>query len=265
VRIASADDTLDASEAAGVQFFYHKYIIPLLRPHQKLWIVPGIFGPSAYRGNATALAAQDAMLVAKLAGWLDWARTEPLVVGMMPWHWQNCPTGAAPGIMLLGVSSFPRTMQAFAQLRAAMKTDDETKRSPATQQHQQQQQVAYIVESRTDEQPILAYTGFAAGPQNSDWQQVFNPTWVQASPATGNRAGLLVRSQNCTPPAGSCGGDDGGGTSCAGTGQNASWLTWAELRDDSGAASKPSIVNHVTAADAVCRAKGSGAHSMKTI
>ena len=109
--------------------------------------------------------------------------------------------------------------------------------------------MAYIVESRTDALPILAHTSFAAGPQNSDWQQVFNPTWVQASPATANRTGLLVRSQNCTPPAdakpGSC------GPTCAGTGQRASWLTWAELSDDGGASSKPSVVNHVAAADAV--------------
>ena len=53
------------------------------------------------------------------------------------------------------------------------------------------------VQSRTEQQPILAHTSYAAGPQNSDWFQVFNPTWVQASPATGNRTGLLVRSQNC--------------------------------------------------------------------
>ena len=58
-------------------------------------------------------------------------------------------------------------------------------------------EVAYIVQSRTDEKPILAHTSYVAGPQNSDWYQVFNPTYVQASPATGNRTGLLVRSQNC--------------------------------------------------------------------
>ena len=47
-----------------------------------------------------------------------------------------------------------------------------------------------------------------------------------------------------TPPSdakvGSC------GPTCAGTGQHASWLTWAELADDGGAESKPSIVKHVT-------------------
>ena len=80
--------------------------------------------------------------------------------------------------------------------------------------------------------------------------QVFNPTWVQASPATGNRTGLLVRSQNCTPPTHGCGGSVAN-PSCSGTGQNASWLTWAELSDDTGAASKPSVVNHITVTDAV--------------
>jgi hypothetical protein len=67
---------------------------------------------------------------------------------------------------------------------------------PSRALSEQPQQVAYIVESRVDAQPILAYTGYAAS-QTSDWQQVFNPTWVQPSPATGNRSGLLVRSQNC--------------------------------------------------------------------
>jgi P pilus assembly chaperone PapD len=50
------------------------------------------------------------------------------------------------------------------------------------QQHQQHEEVAYIVEARTDAQPILAYTGFAAGPQNSDWQQVRLPA-AATSPA----------------------------------------------------------------------------------
>ena len=107
--------------------------------------------------------------------------------------------------------------------------------------------VAYIVSSRVDREPILAYRGFGKG--NADWQQVFNPTWVAPSPATGNRSGLLVRSQNCTPPpdakAGSC------GPTCSGTGEQASWLTFAELADDGGASSTPSVSKRVTAASAV--------------
>lgn len=78
--------------------------------------------------------------------------------------------------------------------------------------------------------------------------QVFNPTWVQPTAATGNRSGLLVRSQNCTPPHST----SGCGPTCSGTGEHASWLTWAELTSDGGATvSPPEIVNTVTAADAV--------------
>ena len=50
--------------------------------------------------------------------------------------------------------------------------------------------VAYIVEARVDADPILAYRGY--GPSNADWHQVFNPTWVEPSVATGNRSGLLL-------------------------------------------------------------------------
>lgn len=106
---------------------------------------------------------------------------------------------------------------------------------------------AYMVTSRVDPEPILAFRGFGVG--NADWQQVFNPTWVEPTAATGNRSGLLARSQNCTPPAsapaGSC------GPTCAGTGQMASWLTWAELSDDGGADARPAIVNRVGESDAV--------------
>jgi predicted GH43/DUF377 family glycosyl hydrolase len=107
-------------------------------------------------------------------------------------------------------------------------------------------ETAYIVEARVDELPILAAAPFP--PANSEWAQVFNPTWVAPSPATGNKSGLLVRSQNCTDrstAAGSC------GPTCSGDGQHASWLTWAELAEDGGAASKPRVTNHVTAASAV--------------
>lgn len=106
---------------------------------------------------------------------------------------------------------------------------------------------AYLIESRVDAEPLLAYRGF--GPGNAEWQQVFNPTWVAASPATGNRSGLLVRSQNCTPPPDSTPGSCG--PTCSGTGDRASWLTWAELTDDAGADAAPAIRGRVTAASAV--------------
>eukprot|EP01052_Picozoa_sp_SAG31_P046450 SAG31_NODE_8890_length_1367_cov_1.694006_1_plen_352_part_01 len=45
--------------------------------------------------------------------------------------------------------------------------------------------------------PVLSYLG-----GSSTYQQSFNPSWVQASAGTSWKAGLLVRSQNCTAAVG---------------------------------------------------------------
>lgn len=96
--------------------------------------------------------------------------------------------------------------------------------------------IAYVVTAVADPEPLLAFrTG------HTSWQQVFNPTWVAPTNATQGRAGLLVRSQNCTLAEGKCG-------HCSGTGQKASWLTWAEL-DESGPV--PKVVNFVGESEAV--------------
>jgi hypothetical protein len=44
-----------------------------------------------------------------------------------------------------------------------------------------------------DPSPLLSYLVV----NNSIYKQVFNPTWIQASPGTNNRAGLLARTQDC--------------------------------------------------------------------
>ena len=97
---------------------------------------------------------------------------------------------------------------------------------------------------------------WAAGSQ-SELSAIPLPCCCASTVATGSRlagagtltdgraaAGLLCFCSAGTPPAdakaGSC------GPTCAGTGQLASWLTWAELSDDGGADSKPAIANHVT-------------------
>eukprot|EP00729_Bicosta_minor_P002293 gene2293-13923_t len=105
-----------------------------------------------------------------------------------------------------------------------------------------QDEVAYIVNIAVAPQPIVSY------PSNSNWQEVFNPTWVQPTEATGNKSGLLIRSQNCTlPPPSSTPRT----SMCHGTGQDASWLTWAELEDDGGKGSIPKVKNYIDEAAAV--------------
>jgi len=80
-----------------------------------------------------------------------------------------------------------------------------------------------------DPSPVLSFVD-----GSSTYGQVFNPSWVEASAATGGKAGLLVRTQNCTAQApGKC-------LACSGVAAAASVLTFAELlNDDNDPAATP--------------------------
>jgi hypothetical protein len=77
---------------------------------------------------------------------------------------------------------------------------------------------------------------------NTDWPQSFNPAFVEATPATGGKRGLLVRSQNCSGVAPG---------QCIACNVNGRWpiapyfpgsvLTFAELRGD-GTFARPYLV-----------------------
>jgi len=92
-----------------------------------------------------------------------------------------------------------------------------------------------------DDPVISAYGG------DSDFAQVFNPSWIEGSPGTGGKSGLLVRTQNCT----GCGLGLDDCCRCAGTEANASILTFAELTNsDSSADDKPSF-SHIDSSSVV--------------
>eukprot|EP01045_Picozoa_sp_COSAG04_P003918 COSAG04_NODE_164_length_21771_cov_415.923219_15_plen_304_part_00 len=63
---------------------------PKLRPHQRMMLVPGIFGSHHAPPvcNAT-LAETSKELVTKLDAYMAWAREEPLIAGFCPWHLLN--------------------------------------------------------------------------------------------------------------------------------------------------------------------------------
>lgn len=88
-----------------------------------------------------------------------------------------------------------------------------------------------------DPKPVLARVD-----GSSTFGQVFNPSWIEPSAATGQRSGLLIRSQNCSAAVG------GTCVRCFGAGQKASVLTFSQLigSDNAGAAS-PSFTNITSA------------------
>ena len=73
------------TEVEWAKSFYNKYFLPLLKPHQTVWLVPGLFGSNSSSGggfgpeptpivyNATAMQATDDELVLKLTDY--WACT----------------------------------------------------------------------------------------------------------------------------------------------------------------------------------------------
>ena len=103
-----------AGEVVMAKQFYARFL-PLLKPHQSVWVVPGLFGPNATisgasRPNATAMAEHDESLVAKLSAYWAWADAEPRITGVIPWHWHNLGAGFKPPGLQLGGDSFPKTL-----------------------------------------------------------------------------------------------------------------------------------------------------------
>jgi len=75
------------------------------------------------------------------------------------------------------------------------------------------------VESRSSD-PILSYIT-----NSSTYQQIFNPTWIEASAGTGGKSGILARTQNCPSPVGAeC-------VFCGGSAEKASVLTFSSYEN----------------------------------
>ena len=74
------------TEPAVSQSYAERYFLPMLLPHQSIWVVPGLFGRNATEDNTTAMAATDATLLAKVTGYWEWAAREPRLTGFLPWH-----------------------------------------------------------------------------------------------------------------------------------------------------------------------------------
>jgi hypothetical protein len=83
-----------------------EYIRPRLRPHQRIMLVPGLDGNGVNNVSGT-MADQDEYLVEKLNGYLEWAKSDKDIVGLIPWHWLNEPSPQT-SIIGLGMQSFPK-------------------------------------------------------------------------------------------------------------------------------------------------------------
>ena len=81
---------------------------------------------------------------------------------------------------------------------------------------------------RFDASPVISFVD-----GTSTYQQAFNPSWIEPSAGTSGRAGLLVRSQNCSATVG------GECVGCAGTGAKASVMSFALLEKNASGTHPP--------------------------
>ena len=90
---------------------------PRLRAHQKLMLVPGLFGDRNVSRSGT-MEDQDDYLVAKLNATVAYAESQPDIVGLIPWHWLSPPKSYAiySTIFGLGIESFPKLIARLDEL-----------------------------------------------------------------------------------------------------------------------------------------------------
>ena len=66
-----------------VRALYETQVFPAMLPHQRAFIVPGTFG---CEGD---LKPQATQISTKLRLYFEWAKQEPRIAGIVPWHFAN--------------------------------------------------------------------------------------------------------------------------------------------------------------------------------
>jgi hypothetical protein len=120
--------TTPQGQVDGHRKFYEEKIYPLLKPHQKVFIVPGSYGthdpragpmPSPYEhGNKTycydeTFESCDTYMADQANAFAKWAFADPRVAGIAPWHWDTRGIGIVTPFKEVGVADMPRTKAAW--------------------------------------------------------------------------------------------------------------------------------------------------------
>ena len=123
--VYNAQNDNGTSEVAMARSIAEKTIFPLLAPHQKLLLVPGVYGNTpttcvkAGRSAATcSLDAQATQVVAKLEGFFSWAKGEERIAGFNSWHFGRRRTSQHGGAadMELGAAEMPTVLAKLRQI-----------------------------------------------------------------------------------------------------------------------------------------------------
>jgi hypothetical protein len=136
------------SQADGHRAFYEKEIYPLLKPHQKVFLVPGSFGthesagpyPPRYpSGNKTycydgTFDGCDSYMADQVTAFGEWAMEDQRVAGIAPWHWDTRKIGVVSPYKEVGVVDMPKTKEAWRVIGKAIRASDSS--ANASDRHQ---------------------------------------------------------------------------------------------------------------------------------
>ena len=124
------------SQADGHRRFYESSIYPLLKPHQKVYLVPGSFGthqaslgpqPPRYPfGNASYCYSAtfdgcDRYMADQANAFAAWAFEDQRVAGIAPWHWDTRKIGVVSPYKEVGTAELPKTKEAWRAIGQKMR------------------------------------------------------------------------------------------------------------------------------------------------
>lgn len=127
-----AGDDTPQKQVDGHRRFYEQKIYPLLKPHQRVFIVPGSFAtrdsrPSRWYplGNHTycyngTVAGCDSYMADQARAYGEWAAEDARVSGIFPWHWDTRDLGVVTPYKEVGVVDMPNTKAAWREIGARM-------------------------------------------------------------------------------------------------------------------------------------------------
>ena len=134
-----SSDGTPKGEAEGHRKWYTEVLYPLLKPHQRVFLVPGAFathnpapgGSGHYpKGNETfcydgTYEGCDQFMADQANAFAEWAWSDDRVAGFAPWHWDSRTIPEVSPYKEVGVVDMPKTKAAYKKIGERMRREGE--------------------------------------------------------------------------------------------------------------------------------------------
>jgi polygalacturonase len=134
ISIDSYDESIENNmEVEKVRNYFRSFIYGGMLANQSAFVVPGTF----YSQNSS-VASQAAGIVTKLRNYEAWANDDPLLVGLVPWHYNNrCYKSMPAGFAKIcgGISGMPAVISEMKRIGSQLPHREQRPPPPATPPH----------------------------------------------------------------------------------------------------------------------------------